>query len=64
MQWRRYCLIREVPTIDRSARNNPEEAVFFTELAEARAALPDRQRAAWLLTQIEGLTTAEAAVAL
>ncbi len=51
-------------TIDRSARSNPEEAVFFTELAQALAALPDRQRAAWLLTQVEGLTTVEAAEAL
>lgn len=41
-----------------------EGALFRADLAEALAGLPERQRASWLLTQVEGLSQAEAAVAL
>ncbi|MEO7061379.1 MAG: sigma-70 family RNA polymerase sigma factor [Lapillicoccus sp.] len=51
-------------TIDRSALSNPEEAMFLSDLAEALGQLSERQRAVWLLTQVEGLSTPEAAQAL
>jgi len=54
----------EVDVVEDRAGSTPEEALFRSALAEALTDLPQRQRAAWLLTQVEGLTQAEAAVAL
>ncbi len=54
----------EIDVVEDRAGSTPEEALFRSALAEALADLPQRQRACWLLTQVEGLSQAEAAVAL
>ena len=50
--------------VEDRAGTTPDEALFRRALATALAELPRRQRACWLLTQVEGLSQAEAAVAL
>ncbi|MEO3937701.1 RNA polymerase sigma factor [Dermatophilaceae bacterium Soc4.6] len=57
-------LRHESDVVEDRAGSTPEEALFRSALADALADLPERQRACWLLTQVEGLSQAEAAAAL
>lgn len=57
-------LRQESERIEVRSGTTPEESLFRRALADALATLPPRQRAAWLLTQVEGLSQAEAAIAL